>query len=123
MSTAPATMPVVKTGRVRILASAGTRRSGLMPDIPTFTESGLPGVVMTNWYSVMARGGTPRPIIKKLHDELIRAMEGAHVALLDIEELSDEELADIRRRYEQLARKAREEMRRGGRDTGTPEVE
>ena len=56
-------------------------------------------------------------------DELIRAMEGAHVALLDIEELSDEELADIRRRYEQLARKAREEMRRGGRDTGTPEVE
>jgi low affinity Fe/Cu permease len=56
-------------------------------------------------------------------DELIRAMEGAHVALLDIEELSDEELADIRRRYEQLARKAREDMRRGGRDTGTPEVE
>ena len=81
MSTAPATMPVVKTGRVRILASAGTRRSGLMPDIPTFTESGLPGVVMTNWYSVMARGGTPRPIIKKLHDELIRAIASADMRM------------------------------------------
>ena len=55
-------------------------------------------------------------------DELIRAMEGAHVALLDLEELSDRELASVRRRYEQLAREARERMRAGGSDTGTPDV-
>jgi tripartite-type tricarboxylate transporter receptor subunit TctC len=74
MSTAPAAMPVVKTGRVKILASAGTQRSALMPDIPTFTENGLPGVVMTNWYSIMTRGGTPQPVVQKLHAELIRAI-------------------------------------------------
>jgi low affinity Fe/Cu permease len=55
-------------------------------------------------------------------DELLRAVEGAHLAMMDLEELSDHELAEIRKRYSQLARKAREEMRRGGRDTGTPEV-
>ena len=55
-------------------------------------------------------------------DELIRAMDGAHVALLDLEELSDRELASVRRRYEQLAREARAKMRDGGTDTGTPDV-
>jgi low affinity Fe/Cu permease len=56
-------------------------------------------------------------------DEIIRAMEGAHLALLDIEELSDSELASIRKRYVSLAAKARQKMRDGGDDTGTPEVE
>ena len=56
-------------------------------------------------------------------DELIRSMEGAHNALLDLEELSVEELDRIRNRYEELARHAREELRQGQRDTGTPEVQ
>jgi tripartite-type tricarboxylate transporter receptor subunit TctC len=73
MSTAPAAMPLVKGGRVKILASAGAKRSALMPDIPTFTESGVP-VVVTNWYSVLTRGGTPKPVIKHLHSELTRAI-------------------------------------------------
>jgi len=55
-------------------------------------------------------------------DELIRATEGAHLALLDIEELTDVELDRLRAHYEQLAEEARERLRRGGSDTGTPEV-
>ena len=74
MSTAPAAMGLVKGGRVKILASAGQKRSALMPDIPTFTENGLTGVVMTNWYSVMSVGGTPKPVLKRLYDELYRAV-------------------------------------------------
>jgi tripartite-type tricarboxylate transporter receptor subunit TctC len=73
MSTAPAAMPLVKGGRVKILASAGAKRSALMPDIPTLTESGV-AVVVTNWYSVLTRGGTPKPVIKQLHSELTRAI-------------------------------------------------
>jgi low affinity Fe/Cu permease len=46
-------------------------------------------------------------------DELIRAINGAHNGLLDLEELSDEELDKIKSRYEELARQAREELRRG----------
>ena len=54
-------------------------------------------------------------------DELIRATQGAHNALLDLEELEEESLEAFRKKYETLARVARQELRRGGRDTGTPE--
>lgn len=74
MTTPPAAMPMVKAGRVKILASAGARRSALLPDVPTFTENGLTGVVMTNWYGIMTRGGTPASVIKKLHEELVGAI-------------------------------------------------
>jgi tripartite-type tricarboxylate transporter receptor subunit TctC len=74
MSTAPASMGLVKAGRVKILASAGAKRSALLPDVPTFTEGGVSGVYMTNWYSIMSVGGTPKPVLKRLYDELSRAV-------------------------------------------------
>jgi low affinity Fe/Cu permease len=55
-------------------------------------------------------------------DELIRAMEGAHNALLDLEEFTQEDLDRIRDRYEALAARARKKMREGTPDTGTPEL-
>jgi low affinity Fe/Cu permease len=54
-------------------------------------------------------------------DELIRSTQGAHNALLDLEELEEEELDLFRERYELLAREARHKLLRGQRDTGTPE--
>jgi low affinity Fe/Cu permease len=56
-------------------------------------------------------------------DELIRATAGAHNALLDLEELSEEDLLRIRDRYEMLAQKARDALERGEADTDTPSVE
>jgi low affinity Fe/Cu permease len=53
-------------------------------------------------------------------DELLRVTRGAHVALLDLEELEDRELERVRREYLELATKAREELRRGKKDTGVP---
>jgi low affinity Fe/Cu permease len=55
-------------------------------------------------------------------DELIRAIEGAHNSLLDLEELEEEELDKIRDSYEQLAEKARTALRKGSADKGCPEV-
>jgi low affinity Fe/Cu permease len=55
-------------------------------------------------------------------DELIRALQGAHNALLDLEELTEADLDRLRAHYEQLAQQARAELRQGLRDTGTPEV-
>jgi len=55
-------------------------------------------------------------------DELIRAINGAHNGLLDLEELSDEDLVRIRARFEALARESRENLQRGLRDTGTTEL-
>ena len=56
-------------------------------------------------------------------DELIRAVSGAHNALLDLESLEESELERFRVRYEEIARNARESLRRGEMDTGTPEVQ
>ncbi len=55
-------------------------------------------------------------------DELIRAVEGAHNVLLDVEELSEVDLDRIKNRYEKLARQAREDLKRGLQDTGTPKL-
>jgi low affinity Fe/Cu permease len=53
-------------------------------------------------------------------DELLRSMENAHTVLLDLEELDDEELRLIRQDYLELARKARQDLKRGKVDTGVP---
>lgn len=55
-------------------------------------------------------------------DELIRALEGAHNALLDLEELTQEDLDRLRAQYEELARRARELLRQGTPDTDRPDV-
>lgn len=73
-STPPTSLPLVKAGRLRILAAAVPKRSALLPDVPTFAENGLPGIDVTNWYSVMSVGGTPQPVIKRLHAEIVRAI-------------------------------------------------
>ena len=74
MTSAPPALPLAKAGRLKLLAAASAKRSELMPDIPTFEESGISGVLVTNWYSVMSVGGTPKPVLKRLHDELMRAI-------------------------------------------------
>jgi len=53
-------------------------------------------------------------------DELIRATNGAHNALLDLEELEEEQLDAFRAKYQALATRAREEVKAGSTDTGTP---
>ena len=55
-------------------------------------------------------------------DELIRSIDGAHNGFLDLEELSDEDLARIREKFEVLARASRENLKRGLRDTATTEL-
>lgn len=55
-------------------------------------------------------------------DELIRATQGAHNALLDLEELEEDALGAFRQKYQMLAASAREELGRGTNDTGTPDA-
>jgi low affinity Fe/Cu permease len=55
-------------------------------------------------------------------DELIRVVEGAHYALLDLEELDEDTLDRFRKRYERLAEQGRQRIADGGDDLGTPEV-
>ena len=55
-------------------------------------------------------------------DELIRALKGAHTAVMDIEELSSEELDIMKEKYAELAERGRKKIRRGSKDTGAPAI-
>lgn len=64
----------VKSGRVRAIAVTSARRSPLYPDVPTSAEAGLKSFEVSAWYSMMAPAGTPRAIVDRLRDELVKAL-------------------------------------------------
>ena len=59
-------MEHARAGRLRALAVTLPKRSPVVPDLPTITEAGVPGVVVVNWYGLLAPLGTPRPIVDRL---------------------------------------------------------
>jgi tripartite-type tricarboxylate transporter receptor subunit TctC len=63
----PATVaPLARTGKLRGVAVTGEKRLETLPHVPTFTESGLPGVALRTWYVINAPAGTPKAVIDKL---------------------------------------------------------
>lgn len=70
---------MLPTGRVKVLATSGDKRSPLMPDRPTFTEAGLKDVVATAWFAYYAPLKTPQPIVDKLRAEFTRAVNSREV--------------------------------------------
>lgn len=68
-----------RSGKVRILAVAGTKRSDAAPDVPTMAEAGFPGLEMDMWHGMVAPAGTPMPIVSKLNDEFTRAARNPDV--------------------------------------------
>ncbi len=59
--------PQAKTGRVRLLAVTGARRSAMMPELPTIQEAGLPGYSFDVWYGLFAPAKTPRATVLKIN--------------------------------------------------------
>ena len=66
--------PMVEAGRLRILAVTSAQRSSAAPQVPTATESGLPGFVFDEWYAVFAPSKTPRPAIERINQEVRRVL-------------------------------------------------
>ncbi|MCC6531062.1 MAG: tripartite tricarboxylate transporter substrate binding protein [Burkholderiales bacterium] len=62
----------VNAGRMRALALTGPKRSPLMPDVPTFAESGLSGLDVGMWFGLLAPKGTPPDIVTRLHTEVAK---------------------------------------------------
>ncbi|OZI34619.1 MFS transporter [Bordetella genomosp. 10] len=62
-----AVVPFHNSGKIRVLAVADTKRSPLLPDVPTMAEVGLPGVESVAWSGMLVRAGTPAPIVEKLN--------------------------------------------------------
>jgi tripartite-type tricarboxylate transporter receptor subunit TctC len=72
--------PFVKTGRLRLLATAGEKRSAAFPETPTMVESGFPGVISLGWGGLLAPAGTPPDIVQKVQRDTARAVAAPEVA-------------------------------------------
>ena len=68
----PSAIPVVREGKLRAIGVTGAKRSPSAPEIPTIAEQGLPGFEATSWFAVFAPAGTPRPVVDRLHAEIVR---------------------------------------------------
>ena len=66
-------LPLIRAGRVRPLAVLSEKRVATLPNVPTSTEAGFPNFRMSIWYGMMAPAGTPREVVARLHQEIVKA--------------------------------------------------
>jgi tripartite-type tricarboxylate transporter receptor subunit TctC len=66
-------------GRLRALAVTSKQRMPSMPDVPTVSESGLPGFENTGWFGLLAPAGTPAPILAKIHADVVKALASTEI--------------------------------------------
>ena len=74
-ATAPSVAAHIKSGRLRLLATCGEKRSLSYPDTPTMIESGFPKVVVTGWWGLVAPAGTPPDIVQKVQRDTARVLQ------------------------------------------------
>jgi tripartite-type tricarboxylate transporter receptor subunit TctC len=75
LSTTPAGVPHVRSGRLRALAVTTTTRLSVLPDVPTVNESGLPGYEAIQWYGLAAPKGLPRSILDRINGDIAAALK------------------------------------------------
>lgn len=72
-------MPLFQSGRLRIVAITGARRSSILPDVPTFDELGYQGLAMNSWYGFFAPKGLPKTVAERFNRSLLKALNEADV--------------------------------------------
>lgn len=80
-ATLPSAVPQIKAGKLKALAVTGERRSRALPDVPTASEAGAPGLVVTTWNGILAPAGTPPAVLERLQREVAAA-----AAMTDVRE-------------------------------------
>jgi tripartite-type tricarboxylate transporter receptor subunit TctC len=73
-------VPHLKSKRLKVYAVANSRRSALLPDVPTTAEAGAAGVEATSWNGVMVPAGTAREIVTRIHGEVVAVMKQPDIA-------------------------------------------
>jgi len=92
-------VPQVKAGKLKALATTGTKRSKVVPELPTIAESGFPGFEVSSWYALLVPAKTPAAIVNKIRGAAIKAVELPDVQEamsrqgLDVETSTPQELA------------------------------
>ena len=73
-SSVPSALTQIKAGKIRALGVSIAKRSSVLPDVPTISESGVPGFDAASWYGVFAPAGTPKNVVGMLGKEIVRIM-------------------------------------------------
>jgi tripartite-type tricarboxylate transporter receptor subunit TctC len=80
------TLPHIQSGKFRVLGTGGSKRSVMLPDVPTIAEAGVPGYEANNWWGILAPAGTPQAIVDRLNKELTAILTTAEVKKLFLNE-------------------------------------
>jgi tripartite-type tricarboxylate transporter receptor subunit TctC len=75
----PPAMPHIKSGKLRVIAVTGVKRSPLLPEAPTVAESGLPGFDVTSWYGMFGPAAMPREVIGKVNADIAAVLGAADI--------------------------------------------
>lgn len=67
--------PFILSGKVKALGVSAPKRSAALPDVPTFTESGVPGFELNSWFGILAPAGTPKPIVDQVQEAIKAVVE------------------------------------------------
>jgi tripartite-type tricarboxylate transporter receptor subunit TctC len=101
---------LIKAGKVRLIGVTTPRRMPQFPDVPTVSESGLPGFEFNSWFALMAPAGTPKAILQTLHTEITRALADPEVR----EKLNAQGLTPRGTSPDELAKAMRTQLARYG---------
>jgi len=78
MASVPSVQAQVASGKLRLLATTGAKRSPIFPNVPTVAES-FPGFQAVTWFGILAPAGTPRPIVNRLNAEINKVLHAPDV--------------------------------------------
>jgi tripartite-type tricarboxylate transporter receptor subunit TctC len=79
----------VQGGKLRMLAIAGAHRNQQIADVPTMAEAGYPNVDFEQWFGVFAPAGTPTPIVRRLNQELVKALRSDEVKAMVLSQVAN----------------------------------
>jgi tripartite-type tricarboxylate transporter receptor subunit TctC len=103
-------LPHVKSGRLRLLAVTSAKRFPLLSDMPTVSESGVPGYESSGWYGMWSTAGTPPAVLARLHEQTVAILESAPVK----DQFAAQGLQAIPVSPEAFGKRVREEIRKWG---------
>jgi len=101
-------LPQVKAGKLKAIATTGLSRAKVAPDLPTIAELGFPGFDVSSWYAFLLPRGAPAAIVKQLHDAAAKALDMNDVQQamarqgLDVETSTPQQLAERIKRESQM---------------------
>lgn len=72
-------VPLAKIGKVRILGAGSAKRLPMLPEVPTLSESGAPGLQLNVWFGLFTAAGTPRDIVNRIRAEMAKALNAPDV--------------------------------------------